>query len=168
MNFPTVMVTGHRVLSDEQRTYATDALRKIAKTLLKNHNTQEVISGMALGADTIWAETALEFGIPLAAYIPFPQQADTWTPNEQKTWQELRDQSSREVCIAQNYSVRYLHARNDRMLKDSSLVIAVWEPSLKTGGTTSTVNKARALGKPIIIVDIENFTLTTEKPSKSR
>lgn len=159
MTFTQVMVTGHRpqLMTPEQTNYATTTIPKVAKKLLKSHSMEEMISGMALGADTVWAETALLLGVPLAAYIPFLEQTKGWSVEDIERWEHLRSKASREVVLGDRYSVRLLHARNDAMLRDSDLVVAVWSPSNEKGGTASTVRKARSQGKAIIVIDLDNF-----------
>ena len=162
--FSRVMVTGHRpqLMTIEQSSYANDTLLKIAKKLLKSYGMTEMISGLALGADTMWADISVKLNVPLAVYIPFPQQANRWSFKDQQHWNYLREQATRENVISDKYSIRMLHARNDAMIKDSDLVVAVWSPRQNTGGTASAVKKVRQKNKPMILVDLDSFKTSKE------
>lgn len=162
--FPKVMVTGHRPKSfgagDAQ--WSVRELQRTMKRLQMFHGAEEAITGMALGADTWWAESALKLNIPFAAYIPFEAQPDAWVQEDREKWRKLRELAQREVVLGDHYDVRLLHARNDAMLRDADLCVALWRKSATTGGTASTVNKARSMGKPLIILDPEDHSINTE------
>lgn len=159
---PSVMLTGHRRFTDDDTLWLRKELYRTARRLQEFHGLQEIISGMALGADTIWAETALRLKIPFAAYIPFEAQPDRWPPKQQDIWYDLRAQATREVVVGPHYSVGYLHARNDAMIKDSDLCVAAFRVSETTGGTFSAVKKVRNLNKPLLILDPETRLITKE------
>lgn len=162
----SVMVTGHRPtdLSGTQINFAKSSLVKLAGGLQEKGMT-EAISGMALGADTWWALTALALDIPLAAYIPFQAQASDWMDYDKVLWSDIRRRAQREVLVSRTGSGRrapLFHARNDRMINDCDVAIAVWCPSKTTGGTASTVKKLRATTKPILIVDLDRLEIHKE------
>lgn len=166
MSFEKVMVTGHRPqhMSHEQHAFAKRELDRLAMKLTMEQGMRIAISGMALGADTDWAFSALSMRAHLWAFIPFPQQADRWPASQLDTWNYLRGRASHEVVIAESYSVGALHARNDAMLDAADAVIAVWSPSKTTGGTASCVRKAEARGVPLIVVDLDARTTTVRMP----
>lgn len=159
MNYPKVMVTGHRPqhLSDMQRLYARGELDRIAQKLVSENGMTVGISGMALGADTDWCYSVLAAGAELWGFIPFPQQAQKWTLAEQQEWDYLRGRCARTWVGADHYSVGALHARNDAMLAEADLVVAVWDVRKIQGGTASCVQKAMRLGKPIIHINVATF-----------
>lgn len=159
------MVTGHRTfgISEEQRDFTFRILPKVAKRLKDAYGMKEMISGMAIGADTIWADCAVELGVPLSAYIPFPQQSDKWSFADRSHWLKLRKEASKEIIIGEKFSIGLLHARNDAMIRASDLAVAVWSPSVTTGGTASAVNKIRKAKKPMILIDLDALTVTTER-----
>lgn len=167
MRFGRVMVTGHRpqFLSPESQAWAERELERVAVKLRDDHGMQVGISGMALGADTWWGFATLYAWQELWAFIPFPQQIDRWAPGDIARWWELRDRAAHEVLIANEYSVGALHARNDAMLENSDLVVAVWDPSKTTGGTASAVQKAQQRGLPILHLDPVAQTTTMRRAS---
>lgn len=157
--YKRVMVTGHRPqhMTQGETEFAKSELFRLAQKLKNENETDLAISGMALGADTWWAESALEVSLPFAAYIPFEAQPDRWRAADQAQWRYLRGKAASEKVIAASYSVGALHARNDAMIKDSDLAIAVWKPSKTSGGTASAVGKIQKLGMDIVIVDLDGL-----------
>lgn len=162
--FEKVMVTGHRPqgLTEEQAAFSKRALMAVGRQLKRDFGTVEAISGMALGVDTWWALIALKLELDLAAYIPFPQQPQPWAQKDKDQWSELRHEASREVVCGDEFSVRMLHVRNDAMIKDADLAIAVWSPSQLRGGTASAVQKIRKRGMPMILIDLDTLTISRE------
>lgn len=161
--FKSVMVTGHRKFTPDETEWLEPMLYSTIRRLKRFHGLEEAISGMALGADTIWAEAALVEEIPLAAYIPFEVQANTWPESNQKLWRDLRSQATRELVVGPAYSVGYLHARNDAMIRDSDLCVAAFRVSETSGGTFSAVKKVRKLGLPLLLIDPETRSITKER-----
>lgn len=158
--YERVMVTGHRPqhLTKRESSFARSELNRLAEKLVDDHGMVAGISGMALGADTWWAHAVLDTAdAELWAYIPFEHQPDRWREEEQKTWRSLRSLASREVVLGVEYDVKLLHARNDAMIRDSDLAIAVWKPSKETGGTASAVRKLKSLKRSVVIVDLDRF-----------
>lgn len=165
-----VAVTGHRpkLLTDAQADFARGELDRLAVKLKESHHTQVAISGLALGADTWWASSALAAGLDLWSYVPFWHQPDAWSPQHAQRWQELLGESTRQLVLGDEYDVRLLHARNDFMIRDANLLIAVYNPQITTGGTASAVAKARAAGKAIVLVDVEARRTRIENPDAVR
>ena len=58
-------------------------------------------------------------------------------------WEYLRSHAEREIVLGDRYDARLLHARNDAMLRDCGLLIAVCDPFRTDGGTAATLKKAR-------------------------
>jgi uncharacterized phage-like protein YoqJ len=160
--FKSVMLTGHRSFAPADVRWLEHELYKTVRRLKEFHGVEELISGMALGADTIWAEAAVALEVPLAAYIPFEVQPDRWPARNQQVWRELRAKAAREVVVGPNFSIGLLHARNDAMIRDSDLCVAAFRTSETKGGTYSAVQKLRKLQKPLIIIDPETRTVSKE------
>lgn len=158
------MVTGHRPqdLTEHQIEFSKRALLGIGKQLKRDHGTVEAISGMALGSDIWWAQIALKIGLDLAAYIPFETQKSRWSQTDQQLWTNLRSRAVREIVCGDSFAYKWLFVRNDRMIADSDLAIAVFDPTRTTGGTYDSVRKIRKLGKPMILVNIDDLEVTRE------
>lgn len=157
--YPVVAITGHRPgsLSTEQRQYMQDGLEFIADGLIEYYGAEKFLTGLALGADTIWAELALKYGIEYDVYIPFEGQEERWSQADQKRYRELRSSASSEKAFGQQFSNRLYHARNDALIQDSDLLVAVWRPSVQKGGTFSTVQKSLKKSHPTLLLDMDDF-----------
>ena len=154
--FTRVAVTGHRpqFMTDDQTVWAYDELARLATKLRDNFGTTTGISGMAIGADAMWAETSIQTGLDLWAYIPFEDQPAKFSPSELQNWERHRATAVRELCLGTEYDVRLFHSRNDFMIRDADLMICVYDPSKTTGGTASTIKKIQAQGTAHILMDI--------------
>lgn len=157
--YPVVAITGHRPgsLSTEQRQYMQEGLEFIASGLVGYYGAERFLTGLALGADMIWAELALKYGIEYDAYIPFEGQEDRWSQADQKRYKELRSSASSEKVFGQQFSNKLYHARNDTLIRDSDLLVAVWRPSVQKGGTFSTVQKSLKRNHPTLLLDMDEF-----------
>ena len=158
-----VMITGHRPqhLSPDQQRWVRDQIaRTVAK--IQGMGAAVAISGMALGVDTWWAQAALDAGMSLWAYRPCPQQPNRWPRSDQAVWADLCSRAARVVTMGDSYDVRLFHARNEAMIRDSDLTVAVWDSTKTSGGTASAVAKARQLGKSMVLLDPVARTSTVQ------
>lgn len=164
--WPRVMVTGHRPqhFTADQSVWAQAELDRLAEKVRDHHGAQVAISGAAYGADTWWARSALRAGLRLWAYVPFLDQRAQWREQDRRTWGRLLSAAERTLVLGTAYDVRLLHSRNEFMLRDADLVIAVHDPAKTTGGTASTVRKARASGKILVLVDVAARRTRIERP----
>ncbi len=162
MNYPSVMVTGHRSIYQGSETWVKENFVKVALQLKKHHGLEEMISGMALGVDTLWARIALKLKVPLASYVPFEVQANTWPAADRELWLKLRAAAQREEVIGDHYHVKFFHERNYAMLRDADLVVAVLDSNADKGGTFAAVKRARELERPLIWLDAVTQTIKTE------
>lgn len=145
----TLCGTGHRpkkIVIGAQNAYAPavhQRLVALAAAALERHRPTRVISGMALGWDTALAEAALTLGIPLAAYVPFAGQESLWPPASQTRFNELCAAAAevRIICPG-GYSAAKMQVRNEAMVRDSGLVLALWNGDL-SGGTYNCVRFAQ-------------------------
>ncbi|WP_248581590.1 hypothetical protein [Nocardioides sp. InS609-2] len=154
--FPKVAITGHRpkAMTPAQLGWAHVAIARATWRLRSTYGAQCAISGMALGADTIFAVSALACGMDLHAYIPFEAQPDVWPEADRQLWHHLRARAAREVLVGGiEYEVRMLHARNDAMIQDADLVVALLRSDATKGGTFSAVKKTAQAGKPMLMLD---------------
>lgn len=157
--YPVVAITGHRPgsLNTDQQKYMKEGLKFIADGLVDYYGAEKFLTGLALGADTIWAELALKYGIEYDVYIPFEGQEERWSKTDKKKYQDLRSGAVIEKVFGQQFSNRLYHARNDALIRDSDLLVAVWRPSVQKGGTFSTVQKSLKRNHPTLLLDIDEF-----------
>lgn len=152
--WPRVAITGHRVMGSAEAGWVTGELPRVLAKLADEHGSATIIDGMAVGADTIAARAALTAGMALWSYVPYPQQADKFAPEDNAAWLELRAAAEREVVLSPTPAVRHLHDRNRLMMLDSNAMIAIYDSHRTTGGAVTTVARAHADGWPIIKMDL--------------
>lgn len=137
------------------------------KDLLKQHpDGLELHSGMALGADTIWAKVIVaarkHYGfnkIKFVADCPLPTQPSRWPKTSQQTWQKLVDQADVVNYVTKGqYYPAVMEERNQMMINPSDECIAFWSGS-KTGGTANGVRDARQN-------QVKIWHITPQQPNK--
>lgn len=113
-----------------------------SKLMYHKKSEDMLITGMALGIDMLFAEIAVEYGIPFTAAIPFANQPDKWPPKTQTRYYRLLDKASEVVNVSKkvNYRPEYMQLRNIWMVDSCDLLIAVWDGS--DGGTHNCVRYA--------------------------
>lgn len=128
--------------------------QKIEKAIIDGY--KYFISGMAIGFDMICAELVLELKekypeIKLIAALPCRNQDSVWRDQKLRTrYKELLKKADRVWCDSETYTNECMLRRNDYMLNNSSKVIALFDG--KSGGTASTLKKARERGIEIEII----------------
>lgn len=123
--------TGHRDLS---RVSGTDVVKQFIRRTLFATAPTRVISGMAVGFDLLLAEVALEDGMPLSAYVPFPGHDTKWADTDKRRLGEILDAADDVVYVCDRYSNAAYHIRNQKMVDASLAVISAWN-GMKAGGT---------------------------------
>jgi uncharacterized phage-like protein YoqJ len=118
---------------------------------LKGDGYTTFISGGALGVDQWAADVVLEDPeLELVVALPFKDYGNNWPPESQVI---LKDQCSKakriHIVCEGDYSPHKNHLRNQWMVDNCNLVIAVWNGFPK-GGTASCVRYAQRVGKPML------------------
>lgn len=153
-----ICVTGHRPdklygydLSDARYQTLKETFKKL---LIENHCT-EAITGMALGADTIFALAVLElkdegYDIKLHCAIPCKGQTSKWiNPDDIARYCDIRNRADIVKVVSDKpYSPYLMKVRNEYMVDLADKVIAVWNGS--SGGTGNCVEYAMEKEKEII------------------
>lgn len=128
------------------------ALRTKLKELYLELKPDKAISGVAVGFDTIAAETCLEVNIPLIAAVPFVGQENIWKEEAKKRYKEILSKAEKvHIVCPGGYAAWKMQARNEFMNKNADVIIALWDGT--TGGTYNCVENAKSLNKKIIIID---------------
>lgn len=130
------------------------------------------LSGMAIGTDLIYAEEALELGIPLWAAIPFPGQESRWRREDRDRYATVL-KSAQAVHILfpdkptnKHEAVQMLYARDAWMVDHARVALACWTGKT-SGGTFHTVNLLRARGLPISRFDpLRNLFVDLDDPGE--
>jgi len=149
-----VAVTGHR--SADLFGYGAhegwDWLRDTLRHLLEDLGATEAFSGMALGADQVFARAALDAGVPVVAYVPFLGQERLWPFSSQAAYGFLLDRCRERVVVSSSPSRTAFLERNTAMVDAADVVVAVWTGK-GSGGTHHAVQEALRLGKAMVWVD---------------
>lgn len=126
-----VMVTGHRPgrLNGQEK-----KVRQWLSGMLTVLNPSLAISGMADGADAIFAELAKEKGISLAIALPFKNTALEKYP-------DLFEYAKEVVYIEDHFDREAYYKRDCAMVDAADIVLAVWD-GVPAGGTYNTIKYA--------------------------
>ncbi len=171
--YTTVGGTGHRHLNPGQRDWSRREALRIAAKLRDDHGTTTVVSGLALGWDTDWAQAGLAAGLKLWAHVPFETQADRWPAADRKVWQALREAAWKTTVYgpdpaSRGAAVRLLHARNHGMVDVSDAMTCLWVPQKRSGGTWGAVQLIVRRGLPAIHLDPARRTVRRGLPADVR
>lgn len=153
-----VAFTGHRPqklggfdVETNQFSYIIGRIHQEVQKLEKEDSNIVIISGMALGIDQWAARYAAVRGIPFLAYVPFNGQEGRWPSDSRKEYFELLRNAKEVKIITQGaYAAWKMQRRNEAMVNDCDVLIAVWDGS--TGGTGNCVDYAKSVGKRIVYI----------------
>ena len=116
----------------------------------------DFISGMALGFDIICAEMILELKkeyqkIKLIGALPSRDQYKVWKQYQIERYKKVLSECDSVRCLYDTYKDNCMLERNDYMINNSSLLIALYNG--KGGGTGYTVKNATKKGLNIVIIN---------------
>jgi uncharacterized phage-like protein YoqJ len=158
----TIAITGHRPdkLGGDY-TYTSPLIKNIEyklQDLIDTYQPDEMISGMALGIDTVWAQLAIENDVALTAAVPFKGQELMWPKPAQDLYNILLKRAANVFYICDpGYAAWKMQKRNEWMVDNSELLIAVWDGS--TGGTFNCVQYAIKQKRGLIQVNPNSFLI---------
>ena len=118
------------------------------------------ITGMAIGVDTYACRIVLKIKkeqphLRLEAAIPFPSQPLKWTESQKAEYAELLEMVDKKIIIGQEPTTENFNKRNEYMVDNSKLLIAV--NSNKNGGTQRTLQYAKSLKRDIVVIEPMEF-----------
>lgn len=121
--------------------------------IINKEKPDKLISGMALGVDTLFALIALELKIPLIAAIPCINQDKFWTPKSKELYNYILSQPlvEKELISVGIYTPDKMQKRNIWMVDNCDRLIAVWDGTY--GGTCNCVQYANKVKKEIIRIN---------------
>lgn len=113
------------------------------------------ISGMAIGFDTLCAETVLKIkasnpDIKLICALPCKEQDKYWSDLQRQNYERILTQADAVRYVSEKYTKFCMQKRNKYMISNSSLVIALFDG--QPGGTKSTLAMAKKPGLDILII----------------
>ena len=151
-----IAISGHRpnkLFGYDLTNTKYDFIRNELKAILQELKATKVISGMALGVDTIAAETCIELKIPFVAAVPFADQKKVWPQTSQVRYKELLAQACEIVIVCEGeYAAWKLQKRNEWMVDRCDKLIACWNGDL-SGGTYNCIQYAEKINKKVIRID---------------
>ena len=148
--------TGHRpqflpCRFNETHAWLIRCLTDLNEWLTANvDNIEYIITGGAIGWDTWLAEHCHKLCIPFKVYVPFKEQGKNWPHAAQTRYEEMLSYAKEIIYITELYSKSAFLVRDQRMVDDAETILALWNPSHKSGGTYHTMCYAETKGKPII------------------
>lgn len=152
-----IAITGHRPnklgndynLSSPLILHIKEKLQEV----IDKENPEKLISGMALGIDTLWAKLAHENGIQLIAAIPCKNQDKMWVSQSKELYHNLLNHPLTTIVYVseENYTLSCMQDRNVWMVDECDLLVAVWDGT--SGGTCNCVEYAKNQRKEIIIIN---------------
>ena len=153
-----IMITGHRPQKLLPHTIPQIKLKLLdrIKAMAEIHSDLHLISGMALGVDTWFAEIAIKLEIPFHAVIPFDGQDVRWRAADRAHYKCLLNEAESIKIIESGFSRQAYFKRNIAMVEMADECIAVWDGS--PSGTSHAVGEAQTRGLPICIIDPRFFT----------
>ena len=164
-----ISLTGHRPDKLDGYDLTSDYYKRLRQRLvhiiersLAQYPVVECHSGMALGADTVWAEAIItcrdKYGkdrVPFIAEIPDYKQSGRWPQKSRDKWSELMQHADRVNQYApQNKGKSYayiLNQRNIGMITACDILIAIYD-GVSSGGTANGVHDGRRMGKWIVTI----------------
>ena len=153
-----LMVTGHRPYKlppNSEEFIKLILTSKIQQTLLV-HPDLNLISGMATGVDTWFAEIGLKAGIPVHAVIPFKEQASCWSLEEQKHYSSLLKCVKSITVVSNRPTTKSYFDRNILMVEKSNECLAICNDS--KSGTSHAIKIAKEQGIPVNIFNPKTKT----------
>lgn len=105
MNYYTLAFTGNRPHKLPRGSH--QIIQKRFDKLLEGFQKQGgevVLSGGALGVDSWAIESAIRVGLPYDLFVPFPQQADRWTKEQQESYKRYLNLAQFVETFSESYS----------------------------------------------------------------
>lgn len=127
--------------------------------LFEQYKPSKVISGMAIGWDTVLARAALAADVELELHIPCKNQDRMWPKQAKQAYADICEKADKVVILSETYTPWCMQKRNESMVDSSDIVLALWNGS--KGGTCNCVRYAEKVGKPII--NLWDKLMTSEK-----
>lgn len=145
-----IALTGHRPnklgFEYDHNGPMSEYLMKQMQEIMQLYKPAHIITGMALGADTLWALTAIKLGTPFIAAVPFKGQEKAWPLASQQRYREILAKAAEVVIVCEGgYAPWKMQKRNEWMVDHCNMLISVWDGT--AGGTANCVAYASKVGK---------------------
>lgn len=159
--------SGHRQLANV--TGVTAAIRETLESLRREVSAEwSALSSAAAGADLLFVRSVLDLNMPWEASLPLPLSdfQHDFPPNEWNEVKALIALAKQAQIVAANGSREdaYLAGGLD-VVNRCDVLLVVWDgrPARGKGGTADIVAHARAIGRPLVIIDAESLAISRER-----
>lgn len=155
-----IAVTGHRpkmLWGYDLNHPKYSVLKEKMKEVLIKKKCTEAITGMALGADMVYALSVLElkeqgYNIKLHCAVPCEGQSSRWPASSQRMYQRILDKADKISWVShERYRPELMYRRNCFMVDEADTIIAVWNG--KNSGTGHCVSYAQLRNKEVICIN---------------
>ena len=114
----------------------------------------KILTGMAIGTDTLAANIAIKLNIPFDAIIPFNGQDQIWPEAAKKEYRRLLELASEKVVVSSgNFTAYKMQVRNEYLVDNCDKLIAVIRKDCIKGGTHNCIIYAIKQKKEIIYIN---------------
>jgi 8-oxo-dGTP pyrophosphatase MutT (NUDIX family) len=165
-------VGGHQNLGDpETERFVAHEFRQLLTTYLHRQQPIVLYSALALGADQLFIQTALELGVPVEAVLPcIPYETIFPSEEARATYRRLLHacQSSHQLPALECSDEAYL-AAGQWIVDHCNLLILAWNglPARGRGGTAEMASYARWMNRPFVHLDTRRHTVQRYDASPS-
>lgn len=126
------------------------------------------LSGMAQGTDVWAAEIVLDLkkknpALRLHCILPCEGQDAKWPAAEQERYRSILKQADEVVYVSRAYHPDCMLDRNRYLVNHSSVLLAVYNGTLRSG-TGATVRYAQRQGRAIILIDPVSRQINQQAP----
>ena len=156
----TIAITGHRPHKLWGYDYHIPEyynLGKQLRSIILDRNATHIISGVALGVDTIFALVGLKLkqsghDLQIECAVPCINQSSRWYKDSVDLYNSILKQSDKVTYVSNKpYSPQCMQDRNKYMVDNCDLLIAVWNGT--SGGTANCIKYAKSQHKPIVYIN---------------
>lgn len=117
--------------------------------MLEKLRPDSAISGMAQGADQIFAKCCMGLGIPFIAAVPLRSQSAPWSPEAQSEYIWILERAKDVVVVSDDDAPWFeaMQERNEYMVDNCDRMLVVWNGS--PGGTANCVKYAKKVKRKL-------------------
>ena len=139
-------VTGHRYITNNSinRKAVNELIRLAVESQI-----EKFLVGMSRGADFLFAQILSERKLNWVAVVPCVDQDKFWNDDDRSFYKSLLGKAEDIVILHSEYHNGVMHYRNEHMIDNSEMLLAIYDDSGK-GGTFHTVNLALKKHKRVL------------------
>ncbi|HTS55795.1 MAG TPA: hypothetical protein VMH26_21205 [Burkholderiales bacterium] len=155
---------GHRTFSAPRvADFVAAACRSVLRDAVRDHSAATAVSALAEGTDMLFAEAALDLGLPLETVRPFDDyEADFSDPVLRRRYQRLRGAARQEIAMPYHSRSEQAYAAAMRAVVQScDLLVIAWDGTLSPSGagTTGAVALVQELGRRWVHIDVRDCSI---------